>query len=144
MHDTQGDTGKRAALRYPWGSQLPPPSEAGNFAGQESFKLVERAITNYRDRFPATAPVGVFPANELGIFDLGGNVREWLHDFYAISIDPGKGIPLDTLGPEIGAQHVIRGSGWRSSTISNLRLAWRGQGRPPQDDVGFRVARYAE
>ena len=140
----QGNAGNRAALKYSWGSQLPPPLEAGNFAGQESARLVERAISNYRDQFPTTAPVGVFEPNSIGIYDLGGNVREWIHDYYAIASARSRDIPVDYLGPDNGIQHVIRGSGWRSGTISNLRLAWRAQGIQGGDDLGFRLARYAD
>jgi formylglycine-generating enzyme required for sulfatase activity len=140
----EGTAGNRAPLKYSWGSQLPPPLAAGNFAGQESARLVERAISNYRDQFPTTAPVGVFEPNSLGIYDLGGNVREWIHDYYAIASARNRTIPMDSTGPESGTQHVIRGSGWRSGTIANLRLAWRAQGLQGGDDLGFRIARYAE
>ncbi len=140
----EGSAGNRAALKYPWGSQLPPPLAAGNFAGQESARLVERAISNYRDQFPTTAPVGVFEPNSLGIYDLGGNVREWIHDYYAIASARSREIPVDSTGPDNGTPHVIRGSGWRSGTISNLRLAWRAQGVQGGDDIGFRIARYSE
>lgn len=140
----QGNAGNRAALKYPWGSQLPPPLDAGNFAGQESARLVERAISNYRDQFPTTAPVGVFEPNSIGVYDLGGNVREWVHDYYAIAMAHNRDIPVDPSGPKNGNSHVIKGSGWRSGTISNLRLAWRAQGIQGGDDLGFRIARYTD
>ncbi len=138
----EGDTNNRAAKRYPWGSALPPPSGAGNFAGSESTDLVQRVISNYRDGQPASAPVGQFNSNNLGLYDLGGNVREWIHDYY--SVGGVSGVPVDPLGPKNGSAHVVRGSSWRSGAITDLRLAWRGQGSDGRDDIGFRLVRYAE
>ena len=140
----QGDAGNRAARKYPWGGALPPPDGAGNYAGIEATGLVQKPISNYRDEFTVTAPVGHFPADNLGLNDLGGNVREWIHDFYAVhTISGGKQV-LDPMGPDSGDSHVVRGASWRSGLITDLRLAWRDQGSSPRDDIGFRVARYAE
>lgn len=133
----------RAALKYPWGESMPPPGASGNFAGTESNGLAERPLSNFRDDFSATAPVAQFPANALGIYDLGGNVREWIHDYYQI-VSPAAGIPVDPLGAADGDDHVLRGSSWRSGSISELRLAYRDQGRVGRDDIGFRIARYID
>ncbi len=88
--------------------------------------------------------MGVFEPNSIGVYDLGGNVREWIHDYYAIASARSREIPMDHMGPENGSPHVIRGSGWRSGTIANLRLAWRAQGVQGGDDLGFRIARYTD
>ncbi len=133
-----------AALRYAWGASMPPPPGVGNFAGIESQGVVPRPLTNYTDEYPATAPVGKFPPNPLGLYDLDGNVREWMHDYYLIHTGSLGDIPVDPLGPDAGETHVIRGAGWRSGSITELRLAYRDDGAEGRDDVGFRVARYAE
>jgi hypothetical protein len=40
--------------------------------------------------------------------------------------------------------HVIRGASWRHATVTELRAAYRDSANGRRDDVGFRIARYAE
>jgi formylglycine-generating enzyme required for sulfatase activity len=129
--------------RYPWGDALPVPANAGNFADQNARLLVQHVLPGYDDGYAATAPVGKFAANALGLFDLGGNVAEWAHDFYVISV-PGAEVSVDPMGPATGQPHVIRGSSWRHSSATDLRLSARDFGQAGRPDLGFRVARYAE
>ena len=51
---------------------------------------------------------------------------------------------LYPLGAESGPYHVIRGSSWMHSSITELRLSFRDYGEEARPDVGFRVARYLE
>ena len=88
-----------------------------------------------------SAPVGSFRPNRNGIYDLGGNVAEWTHDFYEI---PKKQPVINHLGPQNGQYHVIKGSSWMHGTLTELRLAYRDYALDGREDVGFRVARYAE
>ncbi|MEM1089441.1 MAG: PEGA domain-containing protein [Pseudomonadota bacterium] len=136
--------GSQSARKYPWGEQMPPPGAAGNFAGTESSGEVERGLSNYTDEFPVSAPVARYGSSALGLYDLGGNVHEWIHDYYLISSSGLGKSPLDPLGAAEGNNHVIRGSSWRSGSITELRLAWRDQGSGGKDDIGFRVARYID
>jgi formylglycine-generating enzyme required for sulfatase activity len=130
-------------LRFPWGNALPAPPRAGNFADESARSLVAVVLQGYDDRFPATAPVGSFPPNGLGLSDLGGNVAEWVNDVYAIP-PPDAPVERDPTGPRDGALHVILGSSFLQGTVSELRLSYRDYGTKPRPDVGFRVARYAE
>ena len=91
----------------------------------------------------ASAPVAKFPANPQGLHDLGGNVAEWIHDYYTVSVD-SSGVAVDPAGPAEGKQHVIRGSSWKNSSVTDLRLSARDFGDNARNDVGFRIARYAE
>ena len=128
-------------LLFPWGNSLPPPARHGNYADRSAQHVVGRIIYNYNDNFIASAPVGSFDPNDKGIYDLGGNVAEWIHNFYSI---PATNSIVDELGPDDGEYHVIRGSSWKHGTRTDLRLSFRDYGKDGKEDLGFRVARYAE
>jgi formylglycine-generating enzyme required for sulfatase activity len=133
--------GQEAGLLYPWGAEIPPPDRSGNYADVTAKGLVPTLLVTYDDGEPVAAPVGRYAANSYGIFDLGGNVAEWVQDFYVPdSIEPTERVD-DPLGPASGSVHVIRGASWRSATVADLRLAARGSGVDGRDDVGFRMAR---
>jgi formylglycine-generating enzyme required for sulfatase activity len=134
----------QATRRYPWGSSLPVPTNSGNFADKRALAVNDTAVENYEDGFVTTAPVGKFPASPLGLYDLGGNVTEWVQDFYTVypELEP---VSTDPLGPASGTQqHVVRGSSWRSANVAELRLAWRDHADGKAQTIGFRIARYAE
>ncbi len=128
-------------LRFPWGLNLPPPDRYGNFADRSASHLVGRIIFGYNDNHIVAAPVGTFAANAVGIHDLSGNVAEWTNDFYEI---PDPAPVTNPLGPAAGEYHVIRGSSWMHGTITELRLSFRDYGNDGRQDLGFRIARFAE
>jgi formylglycine-generating enzyme required for sulfatase activity len=129
-------------LKYPWGAGMPPPANAGNFADSYAVDVAGSTIGGYTDGYPVTSPVGSFPASPLGIYDLGGNVAEWVNDLYTVSAGTGEKL-IDPVGPADGQYYVIRGSSWRQASISELRFAYRDFGDRGRLDVGFRIARYA-
>ncbi|MCH2342939.1 MAG: PEGA domain-containing protein [Pseudomonadales bacterium] len=135
--------GSGNTVRYPWGDQLPPPENAGNFADVTARQYLGEIIFDYDDGYFATAPIGSFTPNQHEILDMAGNVAEWVHDFYGAMGSLG-GVEVDPLGPEDGQFHTIRGSSWAHGSITEMRLSFRDFGIEPRDDVGFRIARYLE
>jgi len=137
-------------LKYPWGDlalggdAMPPVGMAGNFADASARKLLGEGLENYDDGYEAVAPVASFKANALGIFDLGGNVSEWVNDRYSAALLPTSAVESDPLGLTSGSVWVVRGSSWRHSHITELRLSWRDSSAAPRDDLGFRIVRYVE
>lgn len=130
-------------FRFPWAGKYPPRGRSGNYADQSASGFLRNVIPDYTDGFPVTAPVGSFMANLRGIYDLGGNVSEWINDYYDAA--PAQNVVLqDPLGPRAGETHVVRGSNWGHATETELRLAYRDFGKEGRDDVGFRIARYAQ
>jgi len=99
---------------YPWVGPWPPPSGAGNYAPSRGV-----------DPHEYTAPVGSYPANPYGIFDLGGNVAEWCEEVYV----RGTG------------DRTLRGGSWFHSTPWHLASSGRDKGGEKFSDirVGFRV-----
>ena len=101
--------------QYPWGTDWPPPHGVGNY--HQSLGV---------DSFSYTSPVGSFPANSLGIFDLGGNAWEWCMDRYNDSVD----------------FRSLRGGSWNMRNPGDL-LASAHVGNEPDihlDTYGFRCA----
>ena len=131
-------------LTYPWGNN-PSPSllkPVGNFADKQAAQLITFILPNYDDDYVGTAPVGRYPANHRGLFDLGGNASEWVNDWYDAKGNSGGDL-TDPLGPDVGEFHVVRGASWAKGHLPQLRLAYRDFGAKGKYDIGFRIARYA-
>ncbi len=139
-----GGAGSGTPLKYPWGRSMPVAAGAGNYADASASGILPGVVSGYNDEFPVTAPVDSFGASARGLYNLGGNVAEWVHDLYAIRFGGSQEVERDPLGPREGEYHVIRGSSWMHSTVTELRLTYRDYGSEPRPDVGFRVARYAK
>ncbi len=85
-----------------------------------------------------THEVGKKKANELGIYDMSGNVWEWCSDWYGnYPVDEAT----DPIGVATGSGRVVRGGGWYYST-AGCRSAYRRYGTPLRayDNRGFRIA----
>jgi formylglycine-generating enzyme required for sulfatase activity len=135
--------------RFAWGDVLPPPAGAENLGGVESLPAkpgpdsrLASTLPDYRDQHAVVAPVGSYGRTAAGFRDLGGNVSEWMHDAY-VSL-PDAQPATDPMGATSDGPHAIRGANWRTSTIAELRPAWRERSAVASQVLGFRVARFAE
>lgn len=118
---------------FPWGEVWPPEDagfKVGNLADQTAAEAIdvsrERTLFNYNDGYEKTSPVGSFPPNDQGIYDLAGNAHEWVADDYR-----GE-----------GTHGVLRGGGWNSYLKEHLYVTQRNAVRANKRSnlYGFRVA----
>ncbi|VAW78152.1 hypothetical protein MNBD_GAMMA13-1967 [hydrothermal vent metagenome] len=136
--------GRTDIARYPWSGSYPPTQVIGNFADARISDTLAETISGYDDQYRGSAPVGSFSAFPEGFYDLGGNVAEWMNDYYAVYPGEASQLVQDPFGPDKGKHYVVRGSSWRHGNITELRLSYRDYSRKPRADIGFRLARYAD
>ena len=136
--------GRKSPSRYPWSGSYPPTTAVGNFADARIADTLADVVPAYDDGYRGSAPVGSFASSPAGFYDLGGNVAEWIHDFYAVYPGEAERLVKNPAGPASGEHHVVRDSSWRRGNITELRLSYRDYSREPRSDLGFRIARYAE
>ena len=136
--------GRGRETRFPWGDDARVPARAGNLADESARGRVPVYIPRYNDGFAQMAEVGRFDANAAGLHDLAGNASEWTHDNYDLHPPPPDLVETDPMDvrPDPNQRHTVKGSSWRSGTLSALRAAWRDGSSAPRDDLGFRIARY--
>ena len=113
--------------RYPWGREI--DSTHCNFLTDPSAK-----------RQRGTRPTGMFPPNGYGVYDVCGNVWEWIADWYSADYY-GLGDERDPRGGPAGAMRIVRGGSWVNDDVSMLRCAYRHQVPPDTyaHSVGFRI-----
>lgn len=122
--DAEWEHAARGGLQgklYVWGDAWPPPKDAGNFADTTAGKKYTfwEIIDGYDDGYADTAPVGSFNPNGYGLYDMAGNVWEWIGDL----------------------RNCCRGASFHYYGAGNLLVGnWYGHDGP-LDIVGLRVAR---
>ena len=86
-----------------------------------------------------THPVGTKKANELGLYDMSGNVFEWCNDFMSYYTEEAQANPT---GPTTGIVRVFRGGGWGNSDPASCRVSYRDSDYPgySSSSRGLRLA----
>jgi formylglycine-generating enzyme required for sulfatase activity len=123
--------------RYPWGNKTPGDNQA-NFADASSG--LPWADNDVNDGYSRLSPVGSYPANDYGLFDMAGNAFEWVSDWHGQNYY--KRSPRDNpTGPSRGQKRVLRGGSWGNGALA-LRTAARYNDPPDRrsSTTGFRCA----
>ncbi len=125
---------------YPWGNDLTPQGKYRANVWQGTFPLQDQGL----DGFSAPAPVKRYPPSSHGLYDMAGNVWEWVADWYApdyYSDSPADNPP----GPAAGTEKVQRGGSWMCSKnyCQGYRVAARQKTTPDTalNNLGFRCAK---
>lgn len=90
----------------------------------------------------STQRVGLLAPNQLGIYDMSGNLSEWCYDWFASYSNLGTGPFVNPIGADSGTEKVRRGGGWLNA-VSNVRVAVRNSDTPDTTHwgIGFRIVR---
>lgn len=134
---------KRAAsTQYVWGNQEKLRDNVGNFADKTMSGKQLIFFDEYTDGKTGLAEVGSFKADRAGLYDLDGNVSEWVHDNYTNSLPDTSRLYTDYLGSPRGDAWVIKGGNYETGRLRELRAAYRDYSAIGKATVGFRIARY--
>jgi len=114
--------GDQPGAIFPWGNALDP--QFACFGGQA-----------------APRPVGSFPANQFGLYDMIGNAWEWCSDRFEDVSDGVKAINKPT-GKDPAQNRVVRGGSYMTTHYLNLWVPYRHEDPPDlrHESIGFRLA----
>ncbi len=119
-------------IKYPWGNE--PQDNVANFA--DASTPYPWAADSLNDSYKKTAPAKSFPANELGLYEMSGNVWEWVEDWHS-------SYPLEEqvnpAGPATGEYRVMRGGSWINGPYRNSARNWDDP-TARYHNLGFRIA----
>ncbi len=117
----------RGGTVTPFNTQNSPSAEEANYYGHYPYEIEDNYFTQgnlttqpgrYRE---TTVAVGSFSPNSLGLYDMHGNVSEWVWDYYGPYETTQQ---TDPVGPSTGTLRVYRGGGW-NDFAKNMRSAYR-------------------
>lgn len=138
----------RAGTITPFNTETSISVDEANYWGHYPYQIEENYFSQenletkpgiYRER---TLPVGSFAPNRWGLYDMHGNVGEWVWDAYGAYDETQESDPV---GASSGAQRVYRGGAW-NDFAKNLRSAYRAAMQPDLAafNIGLRLVRNAE
>lgn len=119
---------EKEQMEFPWGGSYPPKASnpVGNYADSAMKEKIPASATieGYRDGFPSTAPVMSFKPNKNGLYDMGGNVWEWVADWWNAD----------------RAERLLRGGSWFNEGRRRLLSSGRFKDSPERrnGNGGFR------
>jgi len=129
---------RKDMIIYPWGDK-----PAASYLNCLDNKNVPKDQVFILKDGRGPVQIGLFQAggSRFGVNDMGGNVAEWVSDFYSPGHSPGE-FQKNPTGPSKGTFRVVKGGSW-DSKITDCRVSAR-KGMDPKNHfitVGFRCAR---
>jgi eukaryotic-like serine/threonine-protein kinase len=120
---------------YPWGNEAPVCQKGAT----NGAKFADHAGCDLTD----TEPAGSYAPNGYGLYDMAGNVWEWVLDWYQEDYYGSQTTWSNPIGPTSGDSRVERGGMWANEDVFLLRSAFRHWMEPTYRDffIGFRCAR---
>jgi len=114
--------------RYPWGDRL--DQNLANFLVDPSLKKTQ-----------GTTRCRTYPANAYGLFDMVGNVWEWVYDWHSPAYY-GASPETAPAGPRDGTMRVVRGGSWLAADVRMMSCSHRHKVPPDTYSygIGFRIA----
>jgi len=134
--------GKKRQTIFTWGDKTVVPKNVANIADEAANGITKFYVPGYTDGFAKQSPIGRFAKEPSGLYDMAGNVSEWVNDFYQLTPPIAGEVTTDPLGPKSGSRHVVKGANWRSGTRTLLRPSYRDGYKNLRQDTGFRIGRY--
>ena len=139
LNTKEGHNGYRLPTEAEWEYACRAGTTTAYSFGDDSRRLGEYAWYGENFSTGGTHPVGRKKPNPWGLYDMHGNVWEWVQDYYSddyYAISP----TLDPQGAESGENRVVRGGSWHETATS-----WRSSFRKPYSanyrgiSIGFRL-----
>jgi len=136
--------GGKGATRFVWGDQPFDDAHPQANVWQGVFPAIDTGADGYKSR---ASPVGCFPANGFGLYDMAGNVWQWTRDLYRPGLDPDSRTnpqgPADAPGDPGRRRHVIKGGSFLCSPDYCYRYRPAAREAGPDDTgenhIGFRT-----
>jgi formylglycine-generating enzyme required for sulfatase activity len=132
--------GGLSGKRFPWGDTI--THSQANYLSDNSYSYDISLTRGHHPAWndgilPYTSPVGSFPANGYGLYDMAGNAWEWCNDRYG---GYSAGSQSNPIGPTTGSSRVLRGGLW-SFNAAYCAVTYRASHTPfnRYSDVGFRL-----
>ena len=130
--------------RFSWGDSEFISHERANYQSRTNVWYDASHTTGFHPIYgqfrPRTAPVVSFEPNNYGLYNVIGNIFEWVNDWAARY---SRAYQVNPTGPVTGSFKIIRGGSWYT-TAERTTVAFRYMSARPESltgDIGFRIAR---